>query len=219
MGWHNEPEVQHTSAANRLRGLLRKVWGSSLPVDVCCARQGTLQAESPSSSGLPSSRRRMKADCGTAGSTLVQSACHSGGYEELEPSSSTTSWAEDLGSSCGEVGVELIDEGGCVGAEVADGSVDAAAFGEGGVVEVVGADACGHCDHLHHLVEPPKFGGAERNTGLSLLGQPPGIPLVDLVCVWDELVVELGGEPDQGYQVGESVPVAVPDPANVDGLV
>src|SRR5665647_2133753 len=121
--------------------------------------------------------------------------------------------------SCREVCVELVDESGSVGPEVADGPVNTSPFSEGCVVEVVWADACGHCDHLHHPVEPPSFSGAERNTGLGLLSQPPGIPLVDLLGVGHELIICTSCEPDEGDQVGESVPVAVPYTAYLDGLI
>src|SRR5674476_1432657 len=42
---------------------------------------------------------------------------------------------------------------------------------------------------------------------------------MDLLGVGHELIVKLGGEPDEGYQVGEGVLVAVPDAANLYGLV
>ena len=59
--------------------------------------------------------------------------------------------------SCGELRVQFVDEVGGAVAEVAEGAVGAAAFGEGGVVEVLGADAGGGGDDVDHVVEPPAF--------------------------------------------------------------
>ena len=99
--------------------------------------------------------------------------------------------------SCREFRVELLDEARCSRAEVAEGAVEATAFDERRVVEVVGADAGRRGDYFDHAVQPPPFRVAKAHPGLLLLEQPAGIPLTDLLRVRDQLPILADGVSDQ----------------------
>jgi len=61
-------------------------------------------------------------------------------------------------------------------------------------------------NHGLHAVELAPFGFGERDTGLSLLGEPPGEPLMDEVGVGDECVVRADGIADQRNEISHPSP-------------
>lgn len=91
------------------------------------------------------------------------------------------------------------------GAEVADGSVGAASFGEGRKIEVLSVEVAGLDDGGLDVFEPPHFSFGEFVSGLGLLGEPVGPAFLDGGCVGDEFVVVSDGVADEGYEVGGGV--------------
>ena len=107
-------------------------------------------------------------------------------------------------SSCGEDGVEFVDEGGELVTKELVGFAEAAALGEGGIVEVVGFDGDAGGDLVAHELQPGELVGGEGCACFGFVHEPFVEAFVDGFGKWFERGLLFEGVADEGDEVGEA---------------